>query len=112
MSRLQYFLDNWLRDGGEVVGLQHRPHFTRERLFWYSFLSEAESTGQGHSVAGRIRSLKKFNELIGTLTRNLPACMTEPKPTMLRVHQPPISLISGTGAAVCIALVVVRRNGR
>jgi hypothetical protein len=38
---------------------------------------------QGHSVAERISSLQKFNDLIVTLTRNLPACKIEPQPTTL-----------------------------
>jgi hypothetical protein len=49
---------------------------------WYSFLLEAEST-QGHSVAGKIMSMKKSNDTIGNRTRNLPACSAVPQPTAL-----------------------------
>jgi hypothetical protein len=40
---------------------------------WYSFLLEAEST-PGHSVAGRIRSIEKSNDLIRNWTQNHLAC--------------------------------------
>jgi hypothetical protein len=52
---------------------------------WYSFLLEAELT-QGHSVAGRIRSIEKSND-IANRTRDLPACSIVPQPTMLQ-HTP------------------------
>jgi hypothetical protein len=48
----------------------------------YSFLLEAEST-QGHSVAGRIRSIEKSSDLIGIRIRDLPACSIVLQPTML-----------------------------
>jgi hypothetical protein len=32
------------------------------------------SRPQGHSAAGRIRSVEKSNDLIGNQTRDLPAC--------------------------------------
>jgi hypothetical protein len=47
---------------------------------WYSFLLEAESP-QGHSVAGRIRPIEKFNDLDGNRTRDLLACSIVPEPT-------------------------------
>jgi hypothetical protein len=71
-----------LPHSGEVVGLTHRPPFTLQEDFWYSFLLEAEST-QGHRAAGRIRSIEKFNDLIGSRTRDLPACSIVPQPTTL-----------------------------
>jgi hypothetical protein len=43
-SRLPYFLDNRLTDGGEVATFSHRPPFTPQEDSWYSFLLEAEST--------------------------------------------------------------------
>jgi hypothetical protein len=46
---------------------------------WYSFLLEAES-GQGHSVAGRIKSIEKSNYLTGNRTCNLLACSIVPQP--------------------------------
>jgi hypothetical protein len=41
------------------------------------------SRPQGHSAAGRIRSIEKSNELIGKRTRDLPACSRVPQPTTL-----------------------------
>jgi hypothetical protein len=76
------FLDNRLTDGGEVVSLTRRPPFTPQEDSWYSFLLEAEST-QGHSAAGRIRSIDKSNDLIENRTRYLPACISVPEPTTL-----------------------------
>jgi hypothetical protein len=45
-SRLPYFLDNGLTDGGEDVSLTRRPAapLTPQENSWYSFLLEAEST--------------------------------------------------------------------
>jgi hypothetical protein len=64
-SRLPYFLDNRQTDGGEVVSLTRRPAaFYSQEDSWYSFLLEAEPT-QDHSAAGRIRSIEKYNDLIG-----------------------------------------------
>jgi len=36
---------------------------------------------QGHSAAGRIMSMKNFNDTIGNRTRHLPACSAVPQPT-------------------------------
>jgi hypothetical protein len=41
------------------------------------------SRPQGHSAAGRIRSIEKPNDLIGNWTRDLPACNIVPQPTTL-----------------------------
>jgi hypothetical protein len=38
---------------------------------------------QGHSAAGRIRSIEKSNDHIGNRTRYLPACRIVPQPTTL-----------------------------
>jgi hypothetical protein len=37
-SRLPYFLDNRLTDGGEGVSFTRRPPFTPQEDSWYSFL--------------------------------------------------------------------------
>jgi hypothetical protein len=37
------------------------------------------SRPQGHSAAGRIRSIEKYGDLIGNRTRGLPACGTVPQ---------------------------------
>jgi hypothetical protein len=44
MLRFPHFLDSRLIDGGKVVSLTPRPHFTPQKNSWYSFLLEAEST--------------------------------------------------------------------
>jgi hypothetical protein len=44
MSRLPHFLDNWLKDGGEIVILTRRPMYNPQEDSWYSFLLEAELT--------------------------------------------------------------------
>jgi hypothetical protein len=49
---------------------------------WYLFLLEAESP-QGHSAAGRMRSIEKSSDLIGNRTRDLLACSIVPQPTTL-----------------------------
>jgi hypothetical protein len=41
------------------------------------------SGSQGHSAAGRIRSIEESNDLIGKRTRDLPVCSIVPQPTML-----------------------------
>jgi hypothetical protein len=43
-SRFPHSLDNRLTDGGDVVSLKRRQHFTPQKDSWYSFLLEAEST--------------------------------------------------------------------
>jgi hypothetical protein len=70
-SRLPYFPDNRLTDGGKVVS----PTCWLPSLYtppqegsWYSFLLEAESTPGPHSAAGRIRSVEKSNDLNGNGT--------------------------------------------
>jgi hypothetical protein len=44
-----------------------------QEVSWYSFLLEAEWP-QGHSVAGKIRSIEKSNGLIGNRTSDFPVC--------------------------------------
>jgi hypothetical protein len=41
------------------------------------------SRPQGHSAAGRDRSIEKYNYLIGNRIRDLPACNIEPQPITL-----------------------------
>jgi hypothetical protein len=69
-SRIPHFLDNWLIDGG-------RPPFT-PRKSPGTHLCSRPSRPQGHSAAGRIRSVEKSNDLIGARTRDLPACSVVP----------------------------------
>jgi hypothetical protein len=73
MSRLSHFLDNRLTDDGEVVSLTRRPPFNPRRM----------SRPQGHSAAGRIRSIEKSNDLIGNRTHGLLALSIVTQPTTL-----------------------------
>jgi hypothetical protein len=63
-NREDPYLHSWLTDGGEVVSLTLR-------------------STQGHSAAGRIRSIEKSNDLIGNGTRDLPACNIMHQPITL-----------------------------
>jgi hypothetical protein len=63
-SRFPHFLDNWLTDGGEVVSLTRQPPFTPREIPGTHFCQRL-SWPQGHSVAGRTRSIEKFNNVIG-----------------------------------------------
>jgi hypothetical protein len=81
-SRLPHFIDNRFADVGEIASLTRRMPFYPPEDSWYSFLLKNESP-QGHSAAGRIRPIEKFNYLIGNQTRKLPTCSTMPQPTTL-----------------------------
>jgi hypothetical protein len=79
-SRLPHFLDNRRTHGGEVVSLTHRPPFTPRKIPGTHFRYRL-SRPQGHSAAGKIRSIEKSND-IGNRTGDLPACIV-PQPTTL-----------------------------
>jgi hypothetical protein len=64
-------------DGGQAVSLTRRPPFSPRKI------PERLSQPQGHSAAGRIRSIKKSNDLIGNQIRDLPAYSIVPQPTTL-----------------------------
>jgi hypothetical protein len=77
---------------------------------WYSLLLEAEST-QGHSAAGKIRPIEKSSDIIGTRTRDLPACSIVPQPTTL--PRAPIyinSLHMSLKNFCCISKVCIRNK--
>jgi hypothetical protein len=70
---------------------------------WNLFLFKRLSRAQGHSAAGWIRSIEKYNEHIRNRTRDLPAYSTVPQPTTLHISLD----FSGTGGlwyrpAVCV----------
>jgi hypothetical protein len=73
MSRLPHFLDNRLTDGGEVVSLTRRSPFKPRKSPATPFCSRL-SGPQDHRATGSVRSIEKFNDLIGNRTRDLPAC--------------------------------------
>jgi hypothetical protein len=81
-SRFPHFLDNRLTDDGEVVSLTRRPPFTARKIPGTHFCSRL-SRPQGHSAAGRIRSIEKSHDLIGNRTRDLLACCIVPQPITL-----------------------------
>jgi hypothetical protein len=76
-SRIPHFLDNLLKDGGEVVRLTRRPPFTPRKIRGTHFCYMV-SRPQGHSAAGRITSIEKSDDLIGSRNRDLPACSIVP----------------------------------
>jgi hypothetical protein len=85
MSRLPHFLDNRLTDGGEVVSLTRRPHLYPPRKIPGTRFFKRLSRPQGHSAAGRIRSIEKSSDLIRIRTRDLPACSIGPQSTTLPI---------------------------
>jgi hypothetical protein len=74
MLRLPRFLDNRLTYGGEVVSLKRRPSFTPRYIPGTHFCQRL-SRLQGHSAAGRIRSIEKYSYrwLINPITNPIPA---------------------------------------
>jgi hypothetical protein len=95
--RLPHFLDNRLTDGGEVVSLTLRPPFNPRKIPGTHFYWRL-SRPQGHSAAGRIRSIEQFDYLVGNRTRDLPPCSIVPQPPVTQpriLHNNSFSL--GTG---------------
>jgi hypothetical protein len=90
MSRFPHFFDNRHTDGCEVVTLTRRPPFTLSKIPGTHFRLRL-SRHQGHNAAGSVRSIEKFNDLIGKRTHDLPACNIVPQPTTLP-HTPTILL--------------------
>jgi hypothetical protein len=81
-SRFPHFLDNQLTDGGKVVSLTRRPPFAPPEDSWYSYLSRGWVDPRTIARLERLGTLKKIH-LIGTRTRDLPACSIVPQPTTL-----------------------------
>jgi hypothetical protein len=65
----------------------HADHPLAPRKIPGTHFCQRPSWPQGHSVAGRVRSIEKSNDLIGIQTHNLPACSTVPQPTTLPKHK-------------------------
>jgi hypothetical protein len=59
-----------------------RPPFTPRKIPGTNFCYKL-SRPQGHSAAGRTRSIENFNDLIGNRTCNFPACSIVPQPPTL-----------------------------
>jgi hypothetical protein len=50
-SRLPHFADNLLTDGGEVVSLTSRSHFTPQEDSWYLFMLDNYLARQLHDYS-------------------------------------------------------------
>jgi hypothetical protein len=74
-SRLLHFLDSRRTDDGKVISPMLRPRFTAREILG-THLCYKLSRPQGHSAAGRIRSLTKSNDLIGNRIRDLLAWLS------------------------------------
>jgi hypothetical protein len=104
-SRLPYFLDNRLTDGGEVVSLTRRPPGKIPGTDFYYRLSRPE----GHNAVGRIRSIKKCNDLIGNRTGDL-QLIALPQPTTL-MRAPYVSEGSKSTSKIPVQFIfVVKRR--
>ena len=71
------------------TGRLYHPENIPATHFCYS-----PSRPQGHSAAGRIMSMKNFNDTIGSRTRDLPTCSAVPHPSKKDTHVP--SVINNT----------------
>jgi hypothetical protein len=65
-----------------VVSLICQLPFIPQEDSWYFFLLDANRP-QGYSMAGRIRSIETFSDLIRNQTHDLPACSIVPQTTTL-----------------------------
>jgi hypothetical protein len=113
-SRLPHFPDNRLTDEGEVVSLTRRPPFTPRKFSGTHFCQRLSRT-QGHSAAGRIRSIEKSNDLVGNRNRDLPACSIMLKLTTLpRAPKRAVSTSSFTASNDVTSLLnhILKRIGR
>jgi hypothetical protein len=83
---LPYSVDNWLKDGSEVVSLMYRLPFMPRKVLGTN-LCQRLSQSQGHNAAGRISSIEKSNGLIRNQTQDLPAYSIVLQPNKL-LHVP------------------------
>jgi hypothetical protein len=78
----KFSLDSRFTDGAEIVSLTRRQPFTPRKISGIHFCLRL-SRPQGHSAAGMVRSIEKYNDHIGYRTSDLPACSIVPQPTTL-----------------------------
>jgi hypothetical protein len=89
MLRIPHFLYNLLSDGGEVSFTVRKADLTSTLLSRHFFsLSDVHLCWRRSKSQDLVRlemlgKLKKFNHLIGSRTRDLPACSILPQPTTL-----------------------------
>jgi hypothetical protein len=69
-------LDNWLRDGDEVVSFTCRQPFTLEKISGTDFCKRLNRP-QDHSAAGRTKLTEKSTD-IGNRTRDISAYILKP----------------------------------
>jgi hypothetical protein len=74
-----------------IVSLMHRPHFTLQKHLCWRL-----SKPQGLVPQEGLGKLKEFIHLIGSRTRDLPACSIVPQPLRYRVP-PPYYVIYSVG---------------
>ena len=77
--------------------------YTQEIFPVYSFLLEPER----HRAAGRIRSMKNFNDTMGSRTRDLPVRSAVPQPTAPD-NRKAIVLYTYSIMLSCSSLILVR----
>jgi hypothetical protein len=99
MSKIAHFLDNRLKDGGKVVNLTHRPRFIHQKHYFSVYtthfcqrLSEPQDLVQLEEL---VKLKEKSIHLIGSRTRELPACTIVPRPLRYLVpHNKHQSIVS------------------
>jgi hypothetical protein len=77
MLRIPHCLDNWHTDGGKVVSPTHRPRSTPQKHYFSAsgaHFCYGLSEPQGLVWPEGLGRLKKFIHLMGSRTRDLPAC--------------------------------------
>jgi hypothetical protein len=83
MLRMPPCLDNRLTDGGKVVSPTHRPRSTPQILLFILLVLitvKELSKLQGLVRLEGLAKLQKFIHLIGSRTRDFPACSIVPQP--------------------------------
>jgi hypothetical protein len=81
MLRIPHCLDSRLTDGGMVVGPMHRPHSTPQKYYFSASGTHfclRLSKHQGLEQPEGLGKLEKSFHLIGSQTRDLPACSIVP----------------------------------
>jgi hypothetical protein len=81
MLRIPHCLDNRLTDGGKVVNLTQGPRPTPQKHYFSASATHfcyRLSKPKGLVSPEGLRKLKKIIDLIGSRTRDLPACTTVP----------------------------------